>query len=238
MGDLRSSFRLIVPRLVESGHRVVTLDLRGHGDSDTSFTSFDDEALATDIEALFEHLGEPAVVVGNSMGAGAAVITAAKRPELIAGLVLLGAFVRNPPVGAFMKGVFRVITARPWVAGVWKAYLPTLYSGAKPADFEDYRSAVHTAMKRPGHAAAFSRTATTTHAPAEAAAPGVRAPALVIMGAQDPDFKDPAAEAAWIATQFEAQTVVLDDCGHYPQSQQATAVLAAVVPFLAKVTHA
>jgi len=61
----------------------------------------------------------------------------------------------------------------------------------------------------------------------------VTAPALIIMGALDPDFTDPAAEAEWIASQFAAKTIVLDDCGHYPQSQQPSAVLAAVIPFLA-----
>ena len=42
MGDIRQTFRHIVPALVAAGHRVATFDLRGHGESDTTFARFDD----------------------------------------------------------------------------------------------------------------------------------------------------------------------------------------------------
>src|SRR5947209_8914556 len=100
MGDLRASYRFLRPALVAAGYRVVLMDLRGHGDSDTSFTQYGDEATAEDITALLEHLGSPAVLVGNSMAAGAAVLVAARRPAGVSGLVLVGPFVRNAPVSA------------------------------------------------------------------------------------------------------------------------------------------
>ncbi len=59
---------------------MVTLDIRGHGDSDATFSTYDDVALAGDMLALVEELGEPAYLVGNSMAAGAAVIAAAEAP--------------------------------------------------------------------------------------------------------------------------------------------------------------
>ena len=68
MGDLRASDRHLVPPLVAAGHRVVTTDLRGHGDSDATFSSYGDENTASDVVALLNHLG-PAVVPGSSMGA-------------------------------------------------------------------------------------------------------------------------------------------------------------------------
>ncbi|HEU0285676.1 MAG TPA: alpha/beta fold hydrolase, partial [Nocardioidaceae bacterium] len=108
MGDLRTSYRFLVPALVEAGYRVATLDLRGHGDSDATFSSYDDEALASDAIALIEELGGPAYVVGNSMGAAAAAIVAGTRPDLVDGLVLLGAFLRNPQVGRTMTVLTRV----------------------------------------------------------------------------------------------------------------------------------
>src|SRR5690348_8407919 len=76
MGELRSAYRFTVPALTSAGLRVATLDLRGHGDSDATFTDYDDVAAASDVIALIESLtespGGPAVVIGNSMGAGAA----------------------------------------------------------------------------------------------------------------------------------------------------------------------
>jgi pimeloyl-ACP methyl ester carboxylesterase len=234
MGDLRSTWRHLAPSLIAAGYRVALTDLRGHGDSSTDFAEYDDEATARDIIALVEHLGEPAVVIGNSMGAGSAVIAAATRPELVRGLVLVGPFVRNPPsVGVAMRLAFRVLMARPWAAAVWKGYLPSLYKGRLPEDQAEYLDTVAAALKRPGYGAAFSRTTRTTHAPAEAALPAVSAPALIIMGELDPDFPDPAAEAAWIGEQLSATVVMAPEAGHYPQSQRPDVVVPAVASFLA-----
>ena len=39
MGDLRAAYRFLAPALREAGYRVACTDLRGHGDSDSTFTS-------------------------------------------------------------------------------------------------------------------------------------------------------------------------------------------------------
>ncbi|HQI66538.1 MAG TPA: alpha/beta hydrolase, partial [Rhodoglobus sp.] len=138
-----------------------------------------------------------------------------------------------PSVGVAMRLAFRVLMARPWAAAVWKGYLPSLYKGRAPEDQAEYLATVAAALKRPGYGAAFSRTTRTTHAPAEAALPAVSAPALVIMGELDPDFPDPAAEAAWIGEQLSATVVMVAEAGHYPQSQRPDVVVPAVESFLA-----
>src|SRR5580704_7298801 len=43
MGDLRASYRFLAPALREAGYRVACTDLRGHGDSDTTFASYGDD---------------------------------------------------------------------------------------------------------------------------------------------------------------------------------------------------
>jgi pimeloyl-ACP methyl ester carboxylesterase len=86
MGDLRSSYLELAGPLVDAGFRVALLDLRGHGDSDTGFVEHGDEATASDILALIDELGGPAVVIGNSMAGSAALIAAADRPDAVAGL--------------------------------------------------------------------------------------------------------------------------------------------------------
>ena len=95
MGDLRAGYRYLAPQLVAAGYTVATTDLRGHGDSDVSFAEYGDQATAGDIAALIAELGGPAVIVGNSMAAGSAVLVAAQHPELASGLVLIGPFVRE-----------------------------------------------------------------------------------------------------------------------------------------------
>lgn len=233
MGELRSSYRLLAPALVRAGYTVASTDLRGHGDSDTTFASYGDPETAGDVSALIDKLGQPAVVVGNSLAAGAAVIVAADRPEQVTGLVLVGPFVRNPSASAVMLAVFRTMMAPLWVATMWNLYLPTLYAGNKPAGFAEYRSTVIKSVKRPAYGKAFSRTAREVdHAPAEAKLAAVTAPVLVVMGERDPDFKNPAAEAAWIGEALNGTVVMVPDAGHYPQSQQPELTNAAILSFL------
>ncbi len=236
MGDLRASFRSNVASLVEAGYRVAVADLRGHGDSDAAFGTYGDSATADDLAALIEELGGPAVIVGNSLSAGAAVLVAAVHPEAVAGLALVGAFVRNQPTGLATRVMLRLALARPWTSLAWKSYLPSLYAGTKPADFAAYRAAVHSAMSRPGHAAAFRATAKTDHAPAAAALARLTCPALVVMGARDPDFHDPRAEADWIGEQLSATVVMIEDAGHYPHAQHPELVNPALLDFLAVVS--
>src|ERR1700678_637821 len=119
MGDLRGAYRFLAPALRDAGYRVASTDLRGHGDSDTSFTSYGDVETAGDVVALIQELGGPAVVVGNSMGAGAAAFAAAERPELIIALILVGPFVRNGKTTAMQKLLLRIAMARPWAALSW-----------------------------------------------------------------------------------------------------------------------
>ena len=239
MADLRSTYRFLTPALVAAGYRVATIDLRGHGDStadstDTD-TAYDNPGNAADAAALITHLGGPAVVLGNSMGAAIGVLIAAEHPALVSGLMLVGPFVRNGKVPRAMKVLMRVLTSRPLVATVWNQYLPSLYAGRKPADFAEYRSSLVAALKR--HAAAVSKTMRTSHDDAEAALPRVNTPVLVVMGELDPDFPTPQTEAEWIVDQIGGSVVMVPEAGHYPQTQRPDLMVPAVTSFLQSVTH-
>lgn len=208
------------------------MDLRGHGDSDAGFPSYGDAETAGDILALVNRLGGPAVVIGNSMAAGAAVYAAAERPDAVAGLILLGPFVRNPPTNPIMRLAFRVLLAPAWAATVWKSYLPSLYAGHQPDDLADHIRQIATALKRPGYAKAFSLTTRVDHGVVAARLGDVAKPTLVLMGEQDPDFTNPRAEAEWIAETLGGTAVLIPDAGHYPQSQQPERVLEETIAFL------
>lgn len=237
MGDLRSTFRHLVPALVASGHRVATMDLRGHGDSTAQFREYGDRATAGDVVALLDRLGEPAALVGNSMGAAAAVLAAAERPASARALILIGPFVRNTPTPLARRLAWRLAMARPWAARVWRMALPSLYAGTRPDDLAEHVARIAASMRRPGHAAAFARTTRTSHADAEQALGQVRpgTPALVVMGAADPDFADPAAEARWVADRLGADVVMVPEAGHYPQAQRPDVVGPAIVAVLDRI---
>jgi pimeloyl-ACP methyl ester carboxylesterase len=237
MGDLRSSYRFQVPALVAAGYRAVTVDLRGHGDSDTTFADYGDEPTSEDLVDVIKNFDAPAVLVGNSMSAGAAVITAARHPELVSGLVLIGPFVRDPKTSAIQKMMMSVMMARPLVVTSWNSYLPKLFAGQKPADFASYRKSVKAAMARPGYKEAFAATVKTSHQEAENLLPKVSVPTMVIMGEKDPDFSDPTQEAGWIGQKLRARVEMVADAGHYPHAQQADIVNDLLIDFLRKVTH-
>jgi len=231
MGELRSSYRFVAPMLIAAGYRVALTDLRGHGDSDSGFDTYGDEATADDVAALIEELGSPAIIVGNSLAAGSAVLVAVSRPDLVSGLVLVGPFVRDPGNSGFERILFRVMMAPGWARPAWNSYLPKLYAGRKPDDFAQYRAAVGKAMKMRGHTKAFSMTSRTRHDASAAALGSVRAPALVIMGELDPDFPKPAVEASWIGEQLNGRVLMVAEAAHYPQAQRPELVGPAIEAF-------
>ncbi|MFD2840892.1 alpha/beta fold hydrolase [Populibacterium corticicola] len=233
MGDLRSSYRYLTPLLRAADYQVICCDLRGHGDSDAQFAEYGDEPTASDLIALLETLETPAVVIGNSMSAGASVIAAARRPELFQALVLIGPFVRNPnDIGFIKQTLFRVALARPWARVVWNAYLPSLYAGEKPKDFAEHKKKISASMKRPGYTRSFSLTTRTNHDLAEQLLPEIKLPTLIVMGEQDPDFPTPEHEAQWIADTLGGRVAMIADAGHNPQSQQPDATAHAILDFL------
>jgi non-heme chloroperoxidase len=60
-----------VPVLLEAGHRVITYDRRGFGQSSQPATGYDYDTFAADLNTLLEHLDlREAVLVGHSMGTG------------------------------------------------------------------------------------------------------------------------------------------------------------------------
>ena len=232
MGDLRQVFRFNVEPLLAAGYRVATMDLRGQGDSDTTFDRYEDFAAASDLIALIEHLGGPALLYANSMSSAASVIAAGQRPDLVAGLVLTGAFIRNQPSSKALELLMKAALVRPWGPSMWISYYAGLYKTRKPADFADYKRTLRASMKRPGHWKAFQTLVSQlTHAEVEAYADQVKAPALVVMGTKDPDFKDPSGEAKFVAERLRGEAFLVEGAGHYPMTEFPEVVNPKVVEF-------
>jgi pimeloyl-ACP methyl ester carboxylesterase len=232
MGDVRSVYRFLVPPLAEAGLHVATMDLRGHGDSDTSFDTYDDVAAGADLIALVKHLGGPAILIGNSMGAAAACWAAAEAPELVAALVLLGPFVRDGKGNPLVKLMFRIALLRPWGLAVWRAYFPKLYPTRRDAHYQTHLAEVTMNLRQPGHWDAFYKTTQTSHGPVEARLSEVHVPTLVVMGEKDPDFPDPIAEVHWIANRLDGDLLLVPGAGHYPQAEFPEIVSPAVLAFI------
>ncbi len=77
--------------LLARHHRVLAVDLAGHGRTARAGRSASVQANRQLLDRFLDQVvGEPVVLVGNSMGAGIAMLEAAAEPEKVVGLVLIG----------------------------------------------------------------------------------------------------------------------------------------------------
>ena len=68
-------------------YTVITMDLRGFGNSDSEFDEFDSRVFPDDILAVLHAANAgPAVLLGQSIGAAAALKAALREPSLAAGV--------------------------------------------------------------------------------------------------------------------------------------------------------
>jgi pimeloyl-ACP methyl ester carboxylesterase len=233
MGDLRSSYRFLTPKLSAAGYRVISLDVRGHGESSVAWNDYSVGAIAGDVLELIRSLDAgPAHVMGNSMAAAAAVIAAAREPQAIRSIALLAPFVRDVLPMWLATPIFEVLLRGPWRANLWRALFKRAFPTRLPDDFEAEQARRDANLAEPGRFAAFRRMAVASKIESERRIADVTAPALVLMGTRDPDFPKPAEEARLVAELVHGTAALIDGAGHYPQTELPDAVAAVLVPFL------
>ena len=235
VGALRSEYRFLSPALIEAGYRVVTADLRGHGESSVGWSEYTLQAAGQDILALIDHLNTgPVHVIGTSFSPGAAVWAAAEQPEAIRSLVLIGPFVRDPQTNLLQKLMMAVLLHGPWKVQAWGMFYTTLYPTRQPDDFDKYLAKLKDNLKEKGRYKALRELGSASKTASESRLDRVNAPALVVMGTKDPDWPDPKAEAQFVAEALRAELILVEGAGHYPQTEMPEQVIPAVLDFLGK----
>jgi pimeloyl-ACP methyl ester carboxylesterase len=225
LGDLRCAYTRLADLLVAAGFTVVTMDLRGLGESSTHWPSYTEMDTASDLLELLQQLAlGPAILVGNDYSAGACVVAAANRSDLVSGLVLSGQWMRDH-ASNMISAVGRWLISRPGIGRfLWNRAWPWLFGPEKPADFEARRRAVAANLAQPGRYDAVRAMLRPGHQAAELAMPYVTCPALVVMGDADPAFSNvsPEREAPFIAKRLggPAEFVMIRGAGYYPHAEQ------------------
>lgn len=235
-GDTRAEYRYLTPLLVEAGYRVVTMDIRGQGETSAIWPSYSYEAMAEDVIALAEQLNAgPAIVVGTSKAAGAAVIAAQTRPELFSHIVMMGPFARTK------SKVVSVLTAHILLSPLWGLRLfADFYNGmmypVKPADYAEQTAKMRAMLQEPGRLTALRKMFADDGKALDGHLAKITQPTLIVMGEKDPDFPNPAKEAAKYTELMHASKPsiqVLKGIGHHPQTQAPAEVFQLVRDFLA-----
>lgn len=234
MGDLRSQYRFFRRDLLAAGYRVVTVDARGFGESAAEWEGFTRQAIAQDYLALIRHLDSgPAVLAASSYVGGAATLASILEPSIVAGVILLGGFIREEQP-TFASRLLNRFMASPLSRGMWPSYYKSLYTSTKPADLDDHVSAIKRNLKEPGRWKALGRMILADNTASDARVNEVTVPSLVIVGSKDPDFKDQASEIAYAEEAFagEVYGLLVDGAGHYPHAERPDVVSPRIIQFL------
>lgn len=248
LGATKASF-LPTARALAPGHRVIAPDLLGHGDSAKPRGAYDPPMFARFVVDLMDALGiERSILVGNSMGGRVSIEVALRHPDRVHAVVLLCpamAVLRGRqlvPLVRYLRPELAAIPVRP-PRGLVVRSMRRLF--AKPdrlprswyeagADefirvFRDVRArvAVSSALRslyldEPlGRAGLWTRLAR------------LERPALFLWG--DRDVLVPAAHHRRVARAApQAESEVLEDCGHVPQFELPGTTHGRVLDFLAR----
>ncbi len=236
MGDLRSEYRHLRPALRQAGYRVITMDVRGFGETSAKWSDYSARAVGRDALAVLKHLGVgPATILGNSFAAGSALWAAHDAPTQVSGVVLLGPIVRDLEASFVQKLALAVGFASPWRVSFWTMYWDSLFPTRKPADHAAVKTAIAQNLREPGRMDALRSMIGLSKADTEALLEKSNVPTMIVMGTKDPDFRDATAEANLLATKLGGQTLVVEGAGHYPHTEMPEQVTPRIVTFMSEV---
>lgn len=235
-GDLRSEYRFLTPPLVEAGYRVVTMDIRGQGESSAYWSDYSPSALGSDIVSLIKHLDAgPAVIIGTSAATATAIWASVEAPDLVAGIVLISAYARAAsPLMSY--ALANLMLAPLWGLPAYISYFPKMYPSARPADFDEHLGKVKTMLKQPGRMSALRQIFANAYRDWDERITQVRVPVLILMGSRDPDFKQPEGEGRQLADRLQATSVtlaIIEGAGHHPQAEMPEQTASYILNFLA-----
>jgi pimeloyl-ACP methyl ester carboxylesterase len=250
-------------RALQQTYRVVTVDLRGHGDSDDAASGdYSAEALGGDVCAVIDTLvGQRCVVAGHSLGGMAVLAALNRRPDLLehqiagvalvntaasaviaglggssiaAGIAFLRERARSTPIGRVLYGG---LDDDGLPRGNDLATLVTRAFGVGAASSEEAVRQVRRLVldSRPHVSGALWRTIGTLDQ--IAVARGITVPTLVVAGARDRVL--PMRHSRRLAEALpDAELVVLPDVGHVAMLERPDVVSALIDGFARRVLSA
>ena len=245
-GQTRFAWRHSAEAFARRGYYVLSLDLRGHGDSGWA-SDYSIDAFAGDVVRVAAQAPADAVFVGASIGGIAALIAAGESPEPFArALVLIDVVPRMPEasldrIRAFMSAGAAGFASLDEAAARVRAYLPhrpprsalalrnNLRTGKDGRLYWHWDPAFHAGSKQRAEAGMLRRM--------EAATRGVGVPVLLVCGERS-EVVDEQAIAHLLRLLPHAKSTRVADAGHMVAGDRNDAFGAAVLDFLAELGDA
>jgi pimeloyl-ACP methyl ester carboxylesterase len=215
------------------GFDVLAVDLPGHGRSGASALG-SVEAIAQWIVAVLDAVGaKDAALVGHSMGALAVLECAARHPERVRQLALLGPAVPMEVSDALMEAAQQDEALAFELINGWSFSPGKQLGGNQLPGVWLTGNALQLMHRTQRGVLAIDLDACRKYAGGLDAAAAVRCPSLVLLGARD--LMAPARNAkALLETLPNVRAATLPECGHSLMSEQPDAVLDALRAFLVK----
>ncbi len=220
-------FDRLLPLLPPTIH-VLTVDQRGHGESDKPVDGYSLEELADDVDAFMAAVGvDTAVLLGSSSGGYVAQEVAVRHPRRVCGLVLVGSprSLRGRP--SFADEVERLTDPvdRAWVMQSLSWYplshdVPDWYLDDRVTD----------GVRVPAHVWSAALAGLYDAVPPTDAAT-ITAPTLVIGGGRDA-LLGPDEQRRLAAAIPGSRLVIYDDTGHLVLWERPDRVAAALTDFV------
>lgn len=217
------------PALAER-HRVIALDLPGHGESAKDVGRGDLATLSAALVAVLDTLGiERAHVVGHSLGGAAALRVALDRPARVASLSLIAPASLGPEINAGFTGGIAAATKRRQLQTVLEALFAD-----KGLVSRDMAENLLRAKRLDGAQAALDAINTANFAGGQQAEllaerlGELKVPVQVLWGAQDEVI--PARHAEGLPP--GVQVSVLPGAGHMPHMEKAAEVNRVLLDFI------
>jgi len=231
--------------LLERGHRVIRLDLLGHGGSEKPRQGYSMEEQAETVAAVLDRLDSPpATVVGHSLGFAVASALAQSRPDLVSRLVVIDSssgvdngglgwraqLGRAPLIGPAAR---RLAPDSVVEQGTDVAFAPGYdHDGFEDPDqpVEDVRSMTWTSFVDSYDAVHEYRA---ERSQADRIAP-LGIPVLAIFGSEDQTVEDVEEAADDYRRLPDARVELIEGAGHSPNVEEPGRTAALVVTFAAE----
>ncbi|HEY6874690.1 MAG TPA: alpha/beta fold hydrolase [Geobacteraceae bacterium] len=221
-------------------HRVIAVDLRGHGRSSAPSSGYDFDDFANDLLVLFDHLRlNNVTLLGWSMGAMVALTVCSRLRERLAALVLVSGTPKFTAADDYPFGL-PAAAAKGLALRLKKDYpraMADFYQGMfaegelSPEEFRRIKDEVAIARELPGQETARESLASLAAADLRHLLPAIDLPVLLVHGSADAICLPEASRH--MAEQLpNARLVILEGVGHAPFLSRPTEFTAVLTKFL------